>query len=85
MRQIPPLRSHRFADLFREAERYDGETRPELFDYVPDPADRKFAALAEATGATLVTSDNDLLERREQSSAPIMTPAEFTRRHQGDA
>jgi hypothetical protein len=29
---------------------FQGETHPEQFDYVPDPADRKFAALARRYG-----------------------------------
>src|SRR5688572_19068624 len=59
LRQIPYLAWEHVADLFRADDRYPHQTHPERFDYVPDPADRKFAALADATGATLVTSDSD--------------------------
>jgi len=31
-----------------------GSTHPEAFGFVPDPADRKFAALADAVQAPLV-------------------------------
>jgi predicted nucleic acid-binding protein len=81
LRQIPRLAWDHFAPLFREADRFQGETYPEEFDYVPDPADRKFAALADAARVSLVTSDQDLLQGRERASVPILTPAEFDRRH----
>jgi predicted nucleic acid-binding protein len=52
----------------------------EQFDYVPDRADRKFAALAHAAGAALVTSDADLLQGTSRAEVPILTPSEFVRR-----
>ncbi len=79
IRQIPPLSWEPFADLFREEDRYDGETHPERFRHVADPDDRKFAALAEATGAVLITSDDHLLETRDQAAVVIMRPEEFLR------
>jgi predicted nucleic acid-binding protein len=81
LRQIPRLSWERYVDLFREEDRFQGETHPEQFDYVPDPADRKFAALADATGVPLVTSDEDLLQGRARASTPILTPGEFVRRY----
>jgi hypothetical protein len=42
-----------------------------------DRADLKFAALAEATGAILVTMDRDFLSVRETLEIAIMTPYEF--------
>jgi predicted nucleic acid-binding protein len=80
LRQIPRLSWEQFAPLFRAEDRFEGETHPDQFDYVPDPADRKFAALADATGAPLVTSDHDLLQGRERARTPILTPSEFVRR-----
>jgi predicted nucleic acid-binding protein len=61
MRQIPRLSWTRIADLFRSEDRFGGSTHPEAFGFVPDPADRKFAALADAVRAPLVTSDTGLL------------------------
>jgi predicted nucleic acid-binding protein len=83
LRQIPRLSWERVAGLFREADRFQGETHPEQFDYVPDPADRKFAALADVTGVPLVTRDEDLLQGRARSRSPILTPGEFVRQLQG--
>ena len=46
IRQIPRLSWTHIADLFRAEDRFGGSTHPEAFGFVPDPADRKFAALA---------------------------------------
>jgi len=81
VRQIPRLSCERLAPLFRDEDRFRGETVPAEFDYVPDSADRKFAALADAARAPLVTSDKDLLQSRERARVPILTPAEFVRRY----
>lgn len=77
LRKIPPLAWDAFSDLFREEDRYDGETSPEQFAFVPDPDDRKFAALSAATGAVLVTNDDHLLDHRERMSSEILTPREY--------
>ncbi len=77
--RIPPLSWSGMAELFREEDRYDGETAPERFDYIPDADDRKFAALAEASGAVLITNDAHLLENRERAGLRILTPEEYCR------
>ena len=46
---------------------------------VPDPADRKFAALAEAARAPLVTSDAGLLNARARITVRVLKPSEFAR------
>jgi predicted nucleic acid-binding protein len=77
VRKIPPLSWDRWSALFQEENRYEGETHPEDFAYVPDADDRKFAALATASGATLVTNDDHLLAYRERLPCPVQTPGEF--------
>ena len=77
VRQIPPLSWERWAGLFRGGDRYTGDTHPQRFAYVADPDDRKFAALAAATGAILVTNDAHLLAHREEAALTILAPAEF--------
>jgi predicted nucleic acid-binding protein len=77
LRRIPPLSWGAVAELFREEDRFDGATHPDKFDYVLDPADRKFAALADAAGAPLVTSDRGLLNARGQAPFTILKPSEF--------
>jgi predicted nucleic acid-binding protein len=77
MRQIPPLRAHAVLDLFRREDRFSAPTHPERFAFIPDPDDRKFAALAEAAGATLVSNDDHLLHYRDSIDAPVLTPGAF--------
>jgi predicted nucleic acid-binding protein len=76
IRQIPPLSWARIADLFRSEDRFTGATNPQQFSFVPDAADRKFAALAEAVQAPLVTSDADLLHTGGQMAVPVLKPSE---------
>ncbi len=68
--------SQDFADLFREDGRYEGTTHPKDAGYVPDPADRKFAALARAADAILITNDEDLLGNRGRADVCILAPDE---------
>jgi uncharacterized protein len=77
---IPPLRGTDLSVFFTLDTRYDGPTDPDAFDFIPDPADRKFAALAAATGAVLVTSDRHLLDGRPHFGVEVLTPAEFVER-----
>ena len=77
MRKIPPVSWEAVADLFQPENEFTGETRPEDCGFVPDPDDRKFAALAEATNATLITMDDDLLGNRHLAGAWILRPHEF--------
>jgi predicted nucleic acid-binding protein len=80
--KIPPISWIDVAELFREEDRFPGPTSPEKFDYIPDHDDRKFAALAEAAGAVLITNDDHLLSNREPSGLEILTPAEYWKRRQ---
>ena len=80
MRQIPRLAWTRIADLFRSEDRFEGSTHPDEFGFVPDPSDRKFAALADAAQAPLVTSDAGLLNAGGQMAVPVLKPSELARR-----
>jgi uncharacterized protein len=75
--KIPPLSWNTIAPLFRPENRYLGDLFPERFDLISDPADIKFAALADATGAVLITMDRDLLSVRDAVAIAIWTPSEF--------
>src|SRR5262249_32040948 len=68
------------AGLFRSEDRFGGSTHPEQFEFVPDPADRKFAALADAARAPLVTSDAGLLKVGGQMTVLVLKPSEFALR-----
>lgn len=77
LQKIPPLSWTSVANLFQEENHYRELTHPENFDHVPDPEDRKFAALAAQVGVVLISLDQHLLMGREQSPVPILTPSEF--------
>jgi predicted nucleic acid-binding protein len=84
VRQIPPLRARPVAPLFRPADRFTGPTHPERFAQIPDPDDRQFAALADATGAVLISNDEHLLGYRDRMNLTVLTPSEFWKRqHHG--
>jgi uncharacterized protein len=74
--QIPPLSWDRIERLFKRSAEIKGET-PGSFLLITDPDDRKFAALAAAAGATLITSDDHLLKVRSAIDLGVMSPKEF--------
>jgi predicted nucleic acid-binding protein len=78
--KIPPLSGADLSGLFRPEGQYGGPTRPDQFAFIPDPADRKFAALAAAAGAVLLTNDRHLLIGRPGGGPVVLTPGEFVRR-----
>ena len=80
IQRIPRLSWTLVADLFRSEDQFAGATNPQQFSFVPDPADRKFAALADAVQAPLVTSDAGLLNAGGQMAVPVLKPSEFARR-----
>ena len=82
--RIPHLDWDRFDELYRPEGRYEAPTPIDAFEHVPDPTDRKFAALALVTGATLLSSDQDLLADRDFSSARILTPREWWAEYTGN-
>ena len=85
IRKIPPLSWSVFADLFDEEDCHGEKLDPLAFSYVPDPADRVFAALAHATCATLISQDDHLLAVRSKANVPFLRPHEFVRFILGDA
>ena len=78
--KIPPLSLEIVRDVFKADGFYNGELDEDRFDVVEDPADRKFAALGEATGAAVVSSDSDLLDvaRELLARVVVMTPGQAT-------
>jgi uncharacterized protein len=79
LRQIPRLSWTSVAALFRAEDKFEGTTQPQNFSFVPDPADRKFAALADAARVPLVTSEGGLLMAAAQIKVPALKPGEFQR------
>ncbi|MGC2854885.1 PIN domain-containing protein [Novispirillum sp. DQ9] len=62
---IPRLSWVAVEGLFAPGDRHVGDLDRAAFALVPDAADRKFAALAAAAGAVLVSADEDLLGVRD--------------------
>jgi uncharacterized protein len=77
LQQIPPLRTLTVADVFRPAHHFSGATHPERFVAISDPDDRKFAALAYAAGATLISNDQHLLQVHNRLEVLVLTPGAF--------
>lgn len=79
LNQIPPLDWARFADLFDPAHEHTAALDPDAFPQIADPDDRKFAALAAATDALLVSNDAHLLAIRDTLPIPVRTSRELAR------
>lgn len=79
--RVPPLSWERVEPLFRPEHEFAGPTYPERYTIVDDPDDREFAALAAATGAVVVSSDEHLLGVREWLDVPVLTPGELMNRY----
>jgi predicted nucleic acid-binding protein len=77
IRRIPVLKPSLLEGLFAEAWRKDDPAGLAEFDFVEDPADRKFAALAVAEGIPLVSNDDHLLRWVDRIPAPVLRPGEF--------
>lgn len=75
--RIPPLAGIDVDAAFAEENEFTAETHPEQFELVRDPDDRKFAALAAAADATLITNDAHLLSVRDRLDVSVLTPREL--------
>jgi predicted nucleic acid-binding protein len=84
LRRIPHLDWERVADLFQPEMEFTGPVDPESFILVPDPGDRKFAALSAAVQTPLVTNDNHLLSHRNIIGVDVLTPRAFLAREGED-
>jgi uncharacterized protein len=84
LRQIPPLDWERVADLFQPETEFLGPVDPKRFAFVPDPEDRKFAALSVAAQTPLVTNDNHLLSHKHSIGVDVLTPRAFLAREGKD-
>ncbi len=79
LNQIPPLDWEDIADLFKPDQEFTGPTNEKAFSLIKDPDDRKFAALAKATGAPIISNDRHILDVRSQLPITVHTPGEFMR------
>jgi uncharacterized protein len=81
--KIPPLDWEEIAGLFSSETEFLEPTSPDTYSIITDPDDRKFAALAAAAGAYLVSNDDHLLSVREELDLQVCTPAELFERIEG--
>ena len=79
LRRIPPLDWDAVADLFRPEGEHEGGD-PAAVRAVPDPTDRKFAALARAAACPLVSSDDDLRSCPPIEGLDVVSPSQALRR-----
>ena len=79
MRRIPPVSFEAVEDLFEDSHRAEDGLDTSGFCSVSDPDDRKFAALAAFSGATLVSLDAHLLEAARRGDYLACTPSAFLR------
>ena len=79
VQKIPRLSWQKFAPLFRGEHELATETHPERFHQIEDRDDRKFAALAAASDAVLISNDDHLLSQRRNPEMRIQRPSEFLR------
>jgi predicted nucleic acid-binding protein len=77
IRKIPPIHWHHFEDLFKPENEYTGTLAVENFTQITDPDDRKFAALAAATDAILVSNDQHFHTVNQLLNIRLMSPREF--------
>jgi putative PIN family toxin of toxin-antitoxin system len=77
MHQIPPLRNYPIAELFDPINHITDLPAVDQFQVIPDPDDRKFAALAQAAEAILISNDEHLLGYQAQLEVTVMTPGAF--------
>lgn len=76
--KIPPLRNFDYKDCFRGENRFTGPVDAGEFLSIPDPGDRKFAALAKAAGAILVSNDGHLLRHSGDAGPRVVKPGRFS-------
>lgn len=79
LRKIPPISWEPFADLFVPENQVSGALEVSAYAFVEDGDDRKFAALAEETGALLVTNDRHLLDVAGQLTVRVVKAGEAVR------
>ena len=87
LQRIPRLDWRIAVALFHPEGEFTGSIDPGAFTAIADPDDRKFAALAAAANAALVTNDKLVLAQRGRIGIEIATPRDFLarQREQGPA
>lgn len=74
LEKIPPLDADELLRAFELHPEYTGQVELGTADVVEDPSDRKFAALAAAAQAMLVSLDDHLLAKADALTVPVVRP-----------
>lgn len=82
--QIPPLSWSNFEDLFTSNNEFKNDIMSGNFQFIVDPDDRKFAALAAGSNAVLISNDQHLLASREKLGIITLTSSEFIKGYTND-
>ncbi len=78
--KIPPLAWAKFEPLFERGTEFTGKVDGSRYDLIEDRDDRKFAALAAAANAALISNDEHLLSVRRSLDVTVLTPHEMVQR-----
>ncbi len=77
VRKIRRLPQGLLEGVFWPENEFQGALDESEFDFIEDPADRKFAALAVSADAVLVSTDQHLLRWRDRLEARVLRPGEW--------
>jgi len=75
--KIPPIHWSDFAGLYRREEEWTQPMDLDGLACIADPSDRKFAALAKASGAVVISQDDHLLSCRNRLPLDVLRPGEL--------
>ena len=74
--RIPPIHWEDFAELYCSENEWTQPMGLDGLACIVDPSDRKFAALAKASGAVVISQDGHLLDCRNQLPLDVLRPRE---------
>ena len=84
LEKIPPIRWQEFSELYRREDEWRRPLDLDGLACIADPSDRKFAALAKAAGAVVISQDDHLLSCRNRLPLDVLRPKEYVNWESGD-
>ncbi len=80
LKKIPVIKWDRFKDIFKPEYEFTKKVTDKKFTEIQDHSDRKFANLAYASTAVLITSDQHFLNVRSQLPVKVLTSSEYIKK-----
>lgn len=77
LKKIPPIGWDAVSHLFRQEGHVEVHVKEQVFDYISDLDDRKFATVAFEANVPIVTNDEHFLEHRKRLPIGVYTPHQF--------